>query len=174
MLTEQELLDHGIDATRKANLLKLAAYLRELDHKKFDMGNFYEYYDEQQEEPVHLTPDKLESYDEPSPCGTVACAVGCGPAAGLPSTEEDDDCWDTYSRRVFIKRDVSYKSHRVLAHRAWFFLFSGAWEPLDNTPTGAAERIEFLLENGLSFWDDSMNECDFFESLTKDNLPYKK
>jgi len=174
MLTEQELLDHGIDSTRKANLLKLATYLRGLDREKFDMGDFYEYYDNQQEDRVSLSPKQLELHDGPTPCGTVACAVGCGPAAGIPTTEKDEDCWDMYSRRVFVRRDVENMSHRFLAHRAWAFLFSGSWAWLDNTPTGAAERIEFLLKNGLKgVWDDDVDEHQFLTSISKDTLPYK-
>ena len=178
MLTEQELLDHGIDSTRKANLLKLAAYLRELDHEKFNMDKFYEYYENHNnQQSISLTPDLLETHDtEPNHCGSVACAVGCGPAAGIPVAESDEDCWEIYSGRVFVQSDVEGNPpNQFLANRTWAFLFSGSWSRFDNTPTGAAERIQFVLENGLKgIWDDSLSVYDFFDSLTKDTLPYKK
>jgi len=176
MLTEQELLDHGIDSTRKANLLKLATYLRKLDHEKFDMDKFYQYYDDQQEELVPLNPEQLEYHDGPHHCGSVACAVGCGPAAGIPVVESDKDSWETYSGRVFIQSDVeSNPPNQFLATRTWAFLFAGSWARLDNTPTGAAERIEFVLENGLKdVWDESLGLYDFFALISKDTLPYKK
>ena len=176
MLSEKELLEHGIDSTRKANLLKLATHLKKLDRAKFDMSGFYEYYDDKEQEIISLTPDELEVYDtEPTHCGSVACAVGCGPAAGIQVTETDED-WDTYSRRVFIQRNEEGEFlDRFLAFRTWTFLFSGCWSQIDNSPLGAAERIEFLLENGLKgIWPDDMNEGDFFDSLDKNALPYKK
>jgi len=176
MLTEQELLDHGIDSTRKANLLKLAEHLRGLDREKFNMNYFYEYYDDLQDRRVTLKPDQLEYQDDPHPCGTVACAVGCGPAAGIPVVESDGDCWEMYSSRVFVQRVVGVNPpHRFLAECTWAFLFSGSWARFDNTPTGAAERIQFVLENGLKgIWDDHVSIYDFFASLSKDTLPYKK
>lgn len=175
MLTEQELLDHGIDSTRKANLLKLASHLRKLDHEKFDMNYFYKYYDDQQEQLVPLPHDQLGLHGDPNPCGTVACAVGCGPAAGIP-IDEVDDCWETYSNRVFVQHNVEgCYPDRFLADRTWVFLFSASWARSDNSPTGAAERIQFVLENGLKdVWDDNVDIYHFFGSLTKDTLPYKK
>ena len=178
MLTEEELLEHGIDSTRKANLLKLAAYLRKLDREKFHMDRFYEYYEnDTNQQSISLTPDLLEFHDtEPNHCGSVACAVGCGPAAGIPVDESDADCWETYSGRVFIRTNLDINlTNQILANRTWAFLFSGSWSRFDNSPTGAAERIEFVLENGLKdIWDDSLTIYDFFASLYKNALPYKK
>ena len=163
MLTEEELRSYGIDVPRKANLLKLAAYLREVEHAKFDMGDFYLQCDTHVE-PAPVHPHAVVQHDmEPNYCNTVACAVGHGPDAGIP-TSDTDLGWLSYSRRVFTN-----------CGHTWDFLFSDSWADIDNTPNGAAERIEFLLENGLKdIWDTQVPINDFFESLDKNALPYKK
>lgn len=75
------------------NLARLATYLESLpsDYANFDMGVF-----------AHR-----EGYDIDTPCemtyecGTVACAVGHAPAAGIPA--EIHDCsWSEYCRWVCL------------------------------------------------------------------------
>jgi len=160
MLTEQELLEHGIDSTRKVNLLKLAAYLRGLDREKFNMRSFYKRYDEYSGRLVIVGPSGVGQYSTtPNYCNTVACAVGCGPAAGVPVIDTDTG-WSIYSQRVFTS-----------CARTWDFLFSIGWVNIDNSPSGAAKRIEFLLEHGLkNICPSSTDMDDFFDKM--DGLPY--
>lgn len=123
-----------ISEFQRANLEKLAAYLEGLpdDYDHFDMGCYHS-------QSAGLT-------KEVASCGAVACAVGHGLAAGIPSMPEDWD-WGRYSHRAFTP-----------AGGFWIWCFSYDWEHVDNTPHGAAKRIRWLLEKGLpENWQDQMN-----------------
>ncbi|WP_454287230.1 hypothetical protein [Rhizobium arsenicireducens] len=109
------------------NLTILANYLDTLEPKKFDMGVYCQ--DEHG--------DSLNIYTHE--CGTVACAAGSGPAAGLPIDFTVDKGWDSYTHRVFGLDHLDVD---------WAWCFSGFWERLDNTPAGAAARIRHLLNGG--------------------------
>lgn len=107
------------------NLLQLADHLETVSPPRFHMGNFS--LDEHREGvPVHA-----------HECGTVACAAGHGPAAGLPVEASDED-WHAYTTRVFNLTDD-----------AWVWCFSGTWARRDNSPQGAAKRIRHLVYQGL-------------------------
>jgi hypothetical protein len=69
-------------------------------------------------------------------CGTAACALGHGPAAGIFPKSEDDD-WDVYSKSMFGLTQYS---------RTWEFCFGSDWE---NDPKLAAARIRHLLNFGV-------------------------
>ncbi len=71
-------------------------------------------------------------------CGSGGCAVGHGPYAGIPKRE--DESWNDYVERVF-KVEIGKDMFR--------FLFHSEWKRDDNTPTGAAKRIRYLLDYGL-------------------------
>lgn len=116
----------------RKNLLKLAAYLETLpvDSRKFDMSAF-----------VHAPgswlnfrpSDVPERYAE---CGTVACAAGHGPLAGIKP--KDREGWGEYVDRVF-----------ALSNDEFGWCFTGGWSAIDNTPHGAAARIRWMLDKGL-------------------------
>lgn len=72
-------------------------------------------------------------------CGTVGCAVGHGPAAGLRVPPKCND-WEDYCNRKF---GLHWGGDE------WRWCFSGSWCNTDNTPQGAAARIYWLLDNGL-------------------------
>jgi hypothetical protein len=110
----------------RENLAKLADYLQRPLPIDFDM----EYYGLDSSGGDVLYPSKAPS------CGTVACAVGCGPYAGI--APEPVEGWRAYSDRVFD-----------LNAPAWLWLFSTDWSEIDNTPQGAAARIRWLLDKGL-------------------------
>jgi len=115
------------------NLEKLASYLEALpvDYNHFHMN-------------VYLVDDEFyHNHADEAPlagtCGTVACAVGHGPAAGIAPL----GClewWSDYARRVFD-----------LTHREHYWCFDGNWSQVDNTPHGAAKRIRHMLEHGAPF-----------------------
>ena len=68
-------------------------------------------------------------------CGSVGCAIGHGPHAGIPKNASES--WDAYETRVFgLELDV------------WRWCFSSRWTQIDDTPQGAAKRIRYLLEHG--------------------------
>ncbi len=100
----------------KENLKKLADYLDTLppDYIGFDMTFFQ--------------------------CGTVGCAVGHGPAAGIP--RKYDEPWVFYSQRVFIE------GSKPNDNLHWGWCFSGSWSRVDNSIKGAVMRIRYLIEHG--------------------------
>jgi len=120
------------------NLEKLAAYLESLpaDYAHFNMGNFM----------IGRVADYLQ--DGQMHCGTAGCAVGHGPAAGIPLSAEQvqkisrkingwdaSDIWQAYSETNFIPSGTP----------EWEWCFGGGWTNIDDTPHGAAKRIRWLL-----------------------------
>jgi hypothetical protein len=113
------------------NLRALAKFLRELaDPARFDMAFFMVNHDVREYEPKQAKQHQNE-------CGTVACAVGHAPR--LFPVIETDQTWGDYSERVFGVR---------VGSSTWTFMFGGAWSKVDNTPLGAAKRIEYVLRGG--------------------------
>lgn len=119
----------------RENLLKLATYL--LSGKleaDFDMGSF--------------TDGSDWRFNRRLDCGTVGCAIGHGPYAGLP--KQDDEGWIAYSNRVFgfISEPYLYGPNTYHTQgNYWHWCFSSLWDDIDNTPEGAAKRILYLLHN---------------------------
>lgn len=126
----------------RENLTKLATYLEQLpiDYKHFDMEGYYD-------KDHQLTHEQALDYAlnnggvDKFNCGTVACAVGHGPAAGIlfkPSeiTWYDKPNWDRYAR--------NFVDDTMATDFRW--LFSSEWEHVDNTHRGAAARIRYLLD----------------------------
>jgi len=115
------------------NLLKLADYLAALpaDYKEFDMREFNKHSDEY-------------SWGGPSQrkygCGTVACAVGHGPVAGIRVYKDGN--WHDYSSRVF---GVSLRDED---DEPFNYMFGASWRNYDNTPHGAAARIRRYVSLG--------------------------
>lgn len=88
-------------------------------------------------------------------CGTIACAAGWGPAAGIRPTEDELDFdgsvmrWNDYIERAFGCCPWAGGNNRA----AFAFLFSGGWASSDNTPEGAARRIRYALTKGIPLRD---------------------
>lgn len=120
------------------NLDKLATYLEQLpvDYKHFDMEGYYDkdhQLTREQALDYALNNGGVDKFD----CGTVACAVGHGPAAGILLTLNETTIfgapdWDRYSKRFADGGDFEW-------------LFSSYWADMDNTHRGAAARIRYLL-----------------------------
>ncbi len=120
---------------RRQNLRKLAIYLANLpdDCKHFDMYMYC--YNSR----THCDINPADVADVENECGTVACALGHGPAAGiLPKREQS---WVRYGMINFYGADQDDTIHT--------FLFGGTWKNLDNTAKGAAKRIYWYLEHGV-------------------------
>ncbi len=114
------------------NLLKLANYLEGPLSSKFDMAYFCD--------PGVGSCEAVEMVT----CGSVGCAVGHGPHAGIPKLLTED--WFKYSERAFGLNSDSNE---------WMYLFSSSWEERDNTPQGAAARIRAVVNDGLpSDWEE--------------------
>lgn len=115
----------------KENLLRLADYLETLpdDYDQFDMSEYM----------AEVDGKTLDPCERSKPvCGTVACAVGHGPAAGIRLYGDLD--WADYADRVFgvFKEDIF----------GWDYMFSSTWSETDNTPKGAAARIRTYVALG--------------------------
>lgn len=115
------------------NLRKLAEYLLRPELKaKFDMVAYSDW----------------DHDDYSIECGTIGCAAGHGPHAGIP--KYDSETWSQYITRVFGLNIVA-------STIAWRWCFDADWERTDNTPVGAAKRILWLLHNGVpQNWHDIM------------------
>lgn len=148
---------------QRENLDKLATYLEKLpyDYKHFDMDEFidldgnpqFEYEDEL----FNLKYSEFSRYARENGgvdklmignCGTVACAIGHGPAAGILLDEvyffDGIIRWRNYSHEKFI-----------YDFDGWYWCFGSVWKNIDNHPWGASARIRYLLDdNDLPIYDD--------------------
>lgn len=131
-------------ATRKQNLNRLARYLIEFDKPDPWYVRAYNWV-------FDIKPPKFGMYDFHSKttcldsprrleCGTVACAVGHGPMAGIGFYKNES--WESYSHRVFINID----------NRDWAWCFSGVWADYDDSATSAGLRILYYLAYGTPDW----------------------
>lgn len=129
----------GLSQEYEDNLRKLAEYLSAPQLKAaFCMSNFT---DNRSNKP---------SSDE-TECGSIGCAVGHGPYAGIPKMIGER--WSEYSERVFGLLDLVQ----------WEWCFSDFWKWTDNTAEGAAKRIIYLLDNGLP--EDSQDQMSGIEDI---------
>ena len=106
------------------NLTKLAAYLDNVQPEAFDMRRYHN----------GCRAPSRASYS----CGTVACAAGYGPAAGISPSP-----YSTWTNYIFYSFGIEGISN------AFSWVFSPYWGTYDNTPQGAAKRIRYFLEHGV-------------------------
>lgn len=125
-----------------ANLRKLSAYLRTLpaDYPDFEMDKFTQDGAGSSWHRAHVPA-----------CGTAACAAGHGPAAQIAPI--DGETWAAYTKRAFIDDGSQFD----VRWAAWNWCFGGDWSETDNTVHGAANRIDWLLANGLP--EDADEQC---------------
>lgn len=154
MLSDTELRNIGINPEQAANLIKLADYLKSLpkDYLHFDMNWFCRNCREFGEVDIN----DFRQYD----CGTVGCAVGHGPAAGIPI--DGYTTWNDYADQ--------FVSSEALHTFEW--LFGNCWAYVDNHPHSTADRILWTLENGLPDIPDPWYMDDYVRRLSPDDLPY--
>lgn len=116
-----------LDADREANLRKLADYLDEFTPNAclaFTMSMYSE---------------SLLASTWVVDCGSIGCAIGHGPYAGIPKRRGED--WNGYSTRALLPGDYN--------HPGWIWMFSPDWVNVDDSPKGAAWRIRHLLAYGI-------------------------
>lgn len=128
----------------RSNLAKLSAYLRtQAKPEHFHMAAYFC----QLEDLEKLTDLEMDAivdipvYDagNPATCGSAACALGHGPAAGITVPPTVRLWWD-YAFECFGIRAASFE---------WNFVFGADWCSFDNTHQGAADRIDYYLEHGV-------------------------
>lgn len=123
----------------RENLKKLADGLRGPLVAGFDMTTYIdtgdtEWFDDDEIESV-------EAFCSARPgCGTAACAAGH--ATYLVAPKLADEYFSDYCRRIFGVNPSEPDG-------PWDWCFGASWAYIDNTPTGAADRIEWLLANGV-------------------------
>ena len=130
----------NLSAEHIANLRKHAAYLRGGNLPvAFDMTWFSE----------ENSDGHRENFALPNgTCGSVGCVVGHATISISPANENEE--WWEYSFRVF-------GIHHVKNSHEWQWLFGPEWSDTDNSPEGAADRIEWLLDKELpGDWEDQM------------------
>ena len=133
-----------LDDTRRANLAVLADFLaHNVEEDKFNMKFYFR-------GGTSEVVTNLRKYHE---CGTTACAAGYGPLAGIKPLP--NETWHVYVSRVFTDQDSIIFN--------WCFAIS--WADVDNTPKGAAKRIELFLRNeGVP--DNYYEQCNGEAELT--------
>lgn len=138
---------------QRRNLRALAAYLESLpeNYRHFHMARYFDYNEV-------VSAEQQTRYARHNgglaamPCGTVACAVGHGPAAGIlmrsgelsyrtvPGGPLLPD-WDYYGHQRFCHCDTTP------GQLLYNWMFMGRWAHVDNTHLGAAARIRYALAN---------------------------
>lgn len=126
-----------MDDEQRKNLEKLADYLLNGEiEMAFDMSTYCS------------APDLDEEYSPfEHEYGSVACAIGHGPAAGIP-IRGSDNSWLVYAKRVF-----GVNANGDVYH----YLFHPDWADVDNTAEGAGHRIKYFLEHGVPDGFDDIN-----------------
>jgi len=88
-------------------------------------------------------------------CGSVGCAVGN--CTVLDSENVMYNFTYPYDRIEFTAWSEEFTGI-YRGKKEWHWCFGSRWSKTDNTPTGAALRIEWLLNNGLpENWDCQMS-----------------
>ena len=120
----------GVLPKHEKNLRTLADHLAKLptEYESFSMMNYVF-----QQSADDASPSELLKI----PCGAVACSVGHGPSAGI--LVGDAESWYDY-----IKNNLC-----IPKTPACSWMFSSKWSYVDNSPHGAAKRINYLLNEGL-------------------------
>lgn len=91
-------------------------------------------------------------------CGSIGCAIGHGPYAGIPKI---DEAWDEYAERVFgVESHPSCPTHRIFG-----WLFGSKWTDIDNTPEGAAKRIIYYLKHEDIPYTENLHDTAIYKNL---------
>lgn len=130
--------------SQRRNLAKLATYLESLPrrYRHFEMSDFTG---------LNADDPSILKYAQHNggiaSCGTVACAVGHGPAAGILFRREEIrfDMWDQVYRADWWTYGTRFAPDED-GHFDW--AFGGDWSGVDNHHWGAAARIRYLLKHG--------------------------
>jgi hypothetical protein len=148
----------------KDNLLKLAAFLKVLPQEEFHMHHF-----RQTIASVCNGTNKYTDFFSIDNCGSVGCAMGWAPFVQGLETEVADfsDCASvTLSDISSVEKTLDFNSYckRIFGfesdHVVWDWCFASDWEDVDNTPVGAALRIEFAVEHGKEVLIPRLDEHD--------------
>lgn len=137
--------NYDLTPRRRENLLKLANYLEKLprNYQHFEMADFIDRNGE------YDLDERIAEYARHNggvdKCGTVACAVGHGPAAGILFPPRAERFWERgrpnwvrYTLEFFLGGDTTSTPE-------FNWMFGGDWTKVDNHHYGAAARIRYVL-----------------------------
>lgn len=144
----------------RKNLLKLADYLESLpaDYKHFDMSSYIE----NSKAAMYYAKTGRKGNQKIVSCGTVACAVGHGPAAGISIKN--------YVNSINVVDWSAYADEQFSGDDEFDWLFGSIWTGIDNHHWGAAARIRFMLDKGgipEEFWSTGSPESKFVKAYQK-------
>ena len=137
----------ALTAQHRENFRKLADYVLNLpdDYKGFSMVDYCRTI----APPVSTgrsrdwQPQQAKNVVEKHKCGTSACMLGHGPAAGISA--EEYPTWGKYADAKFGCNPHNSTEKLNL----WSWAFSGEWTYHAPTRADAAMRIKYLLDYGL-------------------------
>lgn len=116
--------------TQRKNLKKLRDYLSGPLHEgsEFNMSTF--------SDSTHVL--------SATECGSIGCAVGHGPYAGIK--KRPDELWTQYAIRVF---GAGFNKKTTIEEcYNWHWLFDASWAKCFPTKDDAVKRIDALLQYG--------------------------
>ena len=123
------------------NLEKLAGYLEAGDlQANFDMSTYCDL-----------------GYLYQGTCGSVGCAVGHGPYAGIP--KDPHETWIEYANRVFGLNIIEQE-----------WCFGSYWAKYDPTSLGAARRIRFLIRHQDIVNDPNLSQKELIKICNETQL----
>ena len=115
----------------RPNLQRMADYIRTVHTEKFNMYS----YREGNHSVEFLSPE----------CNTVGCVIGHCTILDIDNLPKNKDGSGTI---LFASWSETFTGLDVMSTE-WDWCFSYYWSFVDNTPSGAARRIEYLLKNGV-------------------------
>ncbi len=132
------------------NLQKIADHIRTVPQEMFDMHHYR----------VKLAATRQIDYESSwakPECDSIGCAIGHSTVLDIENVKKN------------FMHDIAGKPAISFAHWSeqftglskstpqWVWCFATNWGRVDNTPEGAARRIEWLVKNGLpKNWDEQM------------------
>ena len=123
---------------KRENLQLMANHLKtNVNQDNFDMGKYRGLYDT-------INPV----------CGSAGCVIGT--CSVLDADNVITNFTDTDGEIYFMDWSEDFTG-LYRGEDEWAWCFDSTWKTTDNTPTGAALRIEWLLNNGLpENWKNQM------------------
>ncbi len=115
----------------RENLQRMADYIRTIPAENFDMY-------------VYREGDHSIQYLSPE-CKTVGCVIGHCTILDVENLPRNGDGSGSI---LFATWSETFTGLEVCS-KEWDWCFSYSWSTVDNSPEGAARRIEYLLEKGV-------------------------